>query len=217
MTQVDPELDKSMTTMNQLQKQTLYQNFVKNHCLRMPHDDFQSLSFIPDPEPLENEFDNVYGQLISEKFCPSAMNNPVNKDLNEKNDSALTENEEIQLQTTLDSLCYTCGSQLLPEDHELSKYLSVRLNITCDSPIESTYFSCRIKKLDICYWCGESEDLVEPSDKLKAEWKTIYPLCAFCKENGKTWYKRAQKKYIQLSSNDVEKNANSATSKKRKA
>ncbi|CAG8511439.1 7326_t:CDS:2 [Cetraspora pellucida] len=155
----------------------------------MSHDDFQSLSFIPDPEPLENdndhykEFDNVYGQLTSEKFRPSAMNNPVNKDPNEKN---FKENEEIQLQTTLDSLCYTCGSQLLPEDHELSKYLSVRLNITCDSPIESTYFSCRIKKLDICYWCGESEDLVEPSDKLKAEWKTIYPLCAFCKENGKT-------------------------------
>ncbi|CAG8819018.1 10201_t:CDS:1, partial [Gigaspora margarita] len=71
----------------------------------------------------------------------------------------------------------TCGSQLLPEDHELSKYLSVRLNITCDPPIESTYFSCHLKKLDICYWCGESEDLIEPSDELTAEWKTIYPLC----------------------------------------
>lgn len=171
------------------------------------------------------------------------MNNPVSKDLNEKklgqfintkirrvvscehcnkirciySNSALTENEEIQLQTTLDGLCYTCGSQLLPEDHELSKYLSVRLNITCDSPIESTYFSCRLKKFDICYWCGESEDLIEPSDKLKDEWKTIYPLCAFCKENGKTWYKRAQKKCIQLSSNDVEENTSSVTNKKRKA
>ncbi|CAG8734329.1 2365_t:CDS:2, partial [Racocetra fulgida] len=73
--------------------------------VHMPHDDFQSLSFIPDPKPLENE------------------------------------NEEIQLQATLDGLYYTCGSQLLPEDHELSKHLSVRLNITCNSPIEETYFS----------------------------------------------------------------------------
>ncbi|CAG8790649.1 7448_t:CDS:2, partial [Racocetra persica] len=153
------------------------------------------LSFIPDPEPLENKFDNVYDQPTSEKFCPSAMNNSVSRDLNKKkiSNSALTENEEIQLQAALDGLCYTCGSQLLPEDHELSKYLSVRLNITCNSPIEATYFSWRLKKLDIYYWCGESENLIEPSDKLKAEWKTIYPLCAFCKENGKTWHKRAQK------------------------
>ncbi|CAG8620202.1 14781_t:CDS:2, partial [Racocetra fulgida] len=169
--------------------------------IRMPHDDFQSLSFIPDPELLENEFYNVYGQPTSEKFHPSAMNNSVSKDPNEKNWINLItqklDNEEIQLQATLDGLCYTCGSQLLPEDHELLKHLSVKLNITCNSPIEATYFSWRLKKLDICYWCRESEDLIEPSDKLKAEWKTIYPLCAFCKENGKTWYKRAQKKFIQ--------------------
>ncbi|CAG8827350.1 24112_t:CDS:1, partial [Racocetra persica] len=62
-----------------------------------------------------------------------------------------------------------CGSQLLPEDHELSKHLSIRLNLTCDSPIESTYFSWRLKRFDICYWCGESIDLIKPSDTLKNE------------------------------------------------
>ncbi|CAG8559872.1 42298_t:CDS:2 [Gigaspora margarita] len=189
--------------------------------VRMPYDDFQSLSFIPDPEP-------IYGKPTSEKFRPSAMNITVDDEISEKrpgqfvntkirrtitceycakmrciySNVALTNDEEIKLQATLDGLYYSCGSQLLPEDHELSEQLSIRLNLTCDSPIESTYFSWRLKRFDICYWCGESKNLIEPSDTLKGEWKTIYPLCSFCKNNGKTWYKRAPKKFNQLSSNE---------------
>ncbi|CAG8846083.1 3280_t:CDS:1, partial [Racocetra persica] len=123
-------------------------------------------------------------------------------------DTNLTTDEEIKLQSTLDGLCYTCGSQLLLEDHELLDQISVRLNLTCDSPIETTYFSWRLKKFDICYWCGESENLIEPLDILKAEWKTIYPLCEFCKNNGKTWHKRAQKNFILSNNNDSEEEGN---------
>ncbi|CAG8529580.1 10110_t:CDS:1, partial [Cetraspora pellucida] len=94
--------------------------------------------------------------------------------------------EEIKLQDTFDSLFYSCGSQLLSEDYELSERLSVRLNLICDSPIESTYFSYYLKRFDICFWCGKSKNLIEPSDILKSEWKTIYPLCLFCKNNEKT-------------------------------
>ncbi|CAG8656778.1 4147_t:CDS:1, partial [Dentiscutata heterogama] len=101
-------------------------------------------------------------------------------------DIALTTDEEIKLQVTLDSLYYSCGSQLLPEDHELSEHLSIILNLTCDLPIKSTYFSWWLKKFDICYWCRESESLIKHFDILKSEWKTIYPLCSFCKNNEKT-------------------------------
>ncbi|CAG8616230.1 13504_t:CDS:2, partial [Racocetra fulgida] len=223
--QIDPELDKSMTTMNQLQKKKSYQSFIKK--------DFQTLSFIPDPEPLENDFDTIYGQLTSERFRPSATNVVANEETNEKksgqfinskiqcivlcehcgkmrcvySNANLTTAEEAKFQSAFDSLCYTCRSQLLPEDHELFSQLSVRLNLTCDSPIESTYFSWRLKKFDVCYWCGESKDLIEPSEMLKAEWKTIYPLCEFCKSSGKTWFKRAQKKFTPLNnSNNEEEN-----------
>lgn len=127
----------------------------------------------------------------------------------------LTNDEETKLQATLDGLSYSCGSQLLPEDHELSERLSVRLNLTCDSPIESTYFSWRLKRFDICYWCGESKNLIEPSDILKSEWKTIYPLCLFCKNNGKTWYKRAPKKFIQSSSTEESSKANTTGKNKK--
>ncbi|CAG8843073.1 12545_t:CDS:2, partial [Gigaspora margarita] len=215
MAQIDPELDKSMTTMNQLQKRQSYQNFIKNK------DHYK-------------DFDQIYSQPTSERFRPSAMNITVNEEISEKKQGQfintkirytilcehcgkmrcvysnvnLTNNEEIKLQSTLDGLCYTCGSQLLPDDHELSNQISVRLNLTCDSPIESTYFSWRSKKIDICYWCGESENLIEPSDKLKSEWKIIYPLCEYCKNNGKTWHKRAQKKFISLNNSDSEEENN---------
>ncbi|CAG8711664.1 4440_t:CDS:1, partial [Racocetra persica] len=78
-------------------------------------------------------------------------------------------------------------------DHELSDQISVRLNLTCDSPIECTYYSWQLKKFDICYWCGEPENLLEPLDTLKAEWKTIYPLCEFYKNNGKHGTKEHKK------------------------
>ena len=104
---------------------------------------------------------------------------------------------------------------MLPEDHELSEHLSIRLNLTCDSPIESTYFSWRLKRFDVSYWCGESIDLIEPSVTLKNEWKTIYPLCSFCKNNVKTWHKRAPKKFNQLSSTEESSKTNT-TNKKQK-
>ncbi|CAG8810753.1 1217_t:CDS:1, partial [Gigaspora rosea] len=126
----------------------------------------------------------------------------------------LTNKEEVKFQSTLDGLCYTCGSQLLPEDHELSDQISVRLNFTCDSPIEATYFSWRLKKFEVCYWCGESESLIEPLDILKDEWKIIYPLCGFCKNNGKTWHKRTQKKFIS-SNNDSEEGNNEGSKNKK--
>ncbi|CAG8626726.1 14620_t:CDS:2, partial [Dentiscutata heterogama] len=121
------------------------------------------------------DFDKIYGQPTLEKFYPSAINITSNEEINEKKTG------QFKLSFNL-----------------LLMQISVRLNLTCESPIELTYFSWRLKKFDICYyWCGESENLIEPLDTLKAEWKTIYPLCEFCKNNGKTWHKRAQKSFFQ--------------------
>ncbi|RIB25397.1 hypothetical protein C2G38_2241427 [Gigaspora rosea] len=60
----------------------------------------------------------------------------------------------------------------------------------------------------------KSESLIEPLDVLKDEWKIIYPLCEFCKNNGKTWHKRTQKKFIS-SSNDSEEEKNEGSKNKK--
>ncbi|CAG8842518.1 13025_t:CDS:2, partial [Racocetra persica] len=71
---------------------------------------------------IDPELDKIYGQSTSERFCPSAMNIATNEEISENKTSKFINSKirQIKLQFTLDSLCYTCGSQLLPEDHELS-------------------------------------------------------------------------------------------------
>ncbi|CAG8543266.1 5440_t:CDS:1, partial [Gigaspora rosea] len=108
----------------------------------------------------------------------------------------LTNEEEVKFQSTLDGLYYTYRSQLLPEDHELSDQISVRLNLTCDSPIEATYFSCRLKKFDVCYWCGESESLIELLDILKMNRKLYIHYVDFAKIMEKHSIKEHKKIYF---------------------
>ncbi|CAG8825999.1 9685_t:CDS:1, partial [Gigaspora margarita] len=59
------------------------------------------------------------------------------------------------------------------------------------SPIEQNYYSCRIKDIDLCYWCGVEDDIIEPSEDLKSKFKTIYPLCISYEANGCEWSTRA--------------------------
>ncbi|CAG8603316.1 24619_t:CDS:2, partial [Racocetra persica] len=101
------------------------------------------------------------------------MNTTINEEINEKKPGQFI-NSKIQY-TILREHC---------KDHELSDQISIRLNLTYDSPIESTYFSWRLKKFD----------------------KIIYPLCEYCKNNGKTWHKRTQKKIISSNNDSEEEN-----------
>ena len=52
----------------------------------------------------------------------------------------LTSREETSLQRVQEELQYTCGSPLLPSG-PLSDVLVVREGITCERPMESTYYS----------------------------------------------------------------------------
>ncbi|CAG8829063.1 25489_t:CDS:1, partial [Gigaspora rosea] len=40
----------------------------------------------------------------------------------------------------------------------------------------------------ICYYCGNSNDLITPSQSLKKSFKQIYPLCEVCEEGRKNFY-----------------------------
>lgn len=100
------------------------------------------------------------------------------------------ENSQIVIQY-FESISYSCGSPVLPENHPLFNQLHIHQNITCDSPIERNYYSSRLKDVDLCYWCGAEDGILYPSDELKTQFKTIYPLCALCYSNGREWSTRA--------------------------
>jgi hypothetical protein len=85
---------------------------------------------------------------------------------------------------------YSCGAPIFSDDHYLKDTVFVHIQINCESPIEILYYlSHKSGNYPICYYCGESEDLVAPSESLKQRFKQIYPLCEMChQENRKDFY-----------------------------
>ena len=49
-----------------------------------------------------------------------------------------------------------------PKDYSLYNKIFVRMNLTCNSSsIEQVYYSSKVEHSQICYYCGEEENLVE--------------------------------------------------------
>src|SRR5947207_9358301 len=94
---------------------------------------------------------------------------------------SLNNEEQHDYQQTLELYSYSCGAPIFPDDHYLKETVFVRTRISCDSPIEILYYSShKSENYPICYYCGESEDLVTPPQCLKEHFKQIYPLCEMC-------------------------------------
>ncbi|CAG8783161.1 5573_t:CDS:2, partial [Racocetra persica] len=155
------------------------------------------------------EFDDIFGQLTSEKYRLTEQK-VVNKEsqagvyVNTKiwllvccdfcgkyrciySDTCLSEDNLEMIAQYLENISYSCGSPIFPDDHLLFEQLHIRQNLTCDSPIERNYYSCCIKDVDLCYWCGAEDGIIEPSEDLKSQFKTIYPLCISCEANDRKW------------------------------
>ncbi|POG66790.1 hypothetical protein GLOIN_2v1780201 [Rhizophagus irregularis DAOM 181602=DAOM 197198] len=158
---IDSTLTKDKTTKKQLQKNKPMVKFIKTHCqeraysfqikkcnqtscevcyrIRMPTDVFQNLHFLPDPIPL--------------RFTSN---------------SHLTEQQKQDLKLVLQTYTYTCGSPIFPDNHNLAQEIFVRVQISCDSPIELLYYSSKkVGNIPICYWYGTNSDFKIVSQNLQ--------------------------------------------------
>ncbi|GBC51434.2 hypothetical protein GLOIN_2v1780201 [Rhizophagus irregularis DAOM 181602=DAOM 197198] len=107
--------------------------------IRMPTDVFQNLHFLPDPIPL--------------RFTSN---------------SHLTEQQKQDLKLVLQTYTYTCGSPIFPDNHNLAQEIFVRVQISCDSPIELLYYSSKkVGNIPICYWYGTNSDFKIVSQNLQ--------------------------------------------------
>src|ERR1044072_2157720 len=104
----------------------------------------------------------------------------------------LKEDEQLSMQLAIENYSYICGSPILLEDHPLYNILFVRINQTCHDHIEQIYYSYKIQYLPICYFCEEADELVEPDEKSKNEWQTIYPLCNSCQNKELRWFTKGK-------------------------
>jgi len=55
----------------------------------------------------------------------------------------LNEEEKIDLQLLIDNIAYNCGSPLIPEEHVFFDKVFIKQKITCRSPVEACFFSCK--------------------------------------------------------------------------
>ena len=94
----------------------------------------------------------------------------------------LTDRYKLQIAILCSEYDYTCGSPLTPPEHPLHGKTLVRLNIDCTSPIETGYYSSKMSRGDLCYYCGATESLAD--ENLKKSYITVYPLCDQCKALG---------------------------------
>ncbi|CAB4439304.1 unnamed protein product [Rhizophagus irregularis] len=196
--------------------------------VELPIEVFDELHFLPDPEPSiadsnhYKDFSSIYGTQTSENFRPSKAgqleadnlpqgifnNNRVHEfvecDFCGKirciySMSALKKEQIFTLQLKINDNDFTCGiEEWMPPSHELKGIVFIRQSLSCDSPIESGYYSNRLKNPPICYYCGKNNSLVEATDDLLHGYQSVYPLCSNCQLSGHTFHTWGKKKVGEL-------------------
>lgn len=97
---------------------------------------------------------------------------------------ALTSEQKDQVKIYIDQARYTCGECLFPQEHQFGGLLFTKQALTCDSPIETGYYSSRLQKDQLCYYCGSGEYLIDIDDKFLENYQSVYPLCSNCEIGG---------------------------------
>ena len=77
---------------------------------------------------------------------------------------------------------YSCGSEVVPPEHSLHNKVFVRTTLTCESRVESSYYSSDIGRKDTCCFCACPE--AEVDGDLKKQYKTVLPVCVACRATG---------------------------------
>lgn len=89
----------------------------------------------------------------------------------------LTERQQYSIVCDLSELEYTCGSPILPPSNPLYKPVMARSTITCESPVELSYYRSGLGHADLCsYCCGEGE----VNQELLQKFKTVLLICESC-------------------------------------
>ena len=73
----------------------------------------------------------------------------------------------------------------MDDDSNLRHVVVVRRMLTCESVIETQYYSSKINVPDICSYCGSTSgaDLADNSALLK-KFAQVRPICKFCERSG---------------------------------
>ena len=94
----------------------------------------------------------------------------------------LSERQKLGLAIVFSEYEYSCGSEVVPPEHSLHNKVFVRMTLTCESRVESSYYSSDIGRKDTCCFCACPE--AEVDGDLKKQYKTVLPVCVACRATG---------------------------------
>ena len=89
-----------------------------------------------------------------------------------------------ELNVLIEQTLFTCGSNLIPDDNNLSEVFAVQTNIGCTTDVSYHYFSSALKLEPVCYKCGSKDELVYIPQEEKQLYQSIHTVCATCKAGG---------------------------------
>ena len=95
-----------------------------------------------------------------------------------------SQEQMVELNVLIEQTLFTCGSNLIPDDHDLSEVFAVQTNIGCGTDVSYHYFSCALKLVPVCYKCGSKDELVFIPQEEKQLYQSIHTVCATCKAGG---------------------------------
>ena len=102
--------------------------------------------------------------------------------------------EKNHLKCLAETQVYTCGSILFPPESPLHRTIVCRQTLTCQSPMETHYYSGVATTFPpVCWFCASREEMLtndEFMDGLRSQYAVVRPICFLCRSNGKrpaTW------------------------------
>ncbi|PKK63598.1 hypothetical protein RhiirC2_788663 [Rhizophagus irregularis] len=136
------------------------------------------------------DFKSIYGTEITEQYHPTLIAAMLNS---ERASSTIFVNTKQSIfKCIVDDWDYSCGFSLVPESHELYNVLFVYEKISCESPIELSYYSSRKNNPLVCYWCGCDQELLEFPTYMTSKYKFVFPLCSICQSKEKDFFARIE-------------------------
>ena len=86
----------------------------------------------------------------------------------------LSERQKLGLAIVFSEYEYSCGSEVVPPEHSLHNKVFVRTTLTCESRVESSYYSSDIGRKDTCCFCAC------PEAEVDGDLKTVQNCCSAC-------------------------------------
>ena len=97
----------------------------------------------------------------------------------------LSTRERILLEEITTNGVFSCDSPLLPPLHPLEERISMKNFRSCEDPIEMAFYSSNLGSINVCCYCGNSDNNLNKEVDLSRRHRATLPVCEKCKLAGR--------------------------------